>query len=55
MCHRVVAVLDATKWGRAGLASFADLTDVDKILTDADAPADLVASVRDLGIDVLCV
>lgn len=55
MCHRVVAVLDATKWGRAGLASFADLTDVDKILTDTDAPADLVASVRDLGIDVQCV
>jgi DeoR/GlpR family transcriptional regulator of sugar metabolism len=55
MCRQVVAVLDATKWGRVGLASFAGLEDVDCIITDRDAPADLVEQVRALGIEVILV
>jgi DeoR/GlpR family transcriptional regulator of sugar metabolism len=55
MCHQVVAVLDATKWGRVGLASFADMKIVHCVITDINAPADLVEQVRALGIQVMLV
>jgi DeoR family transcriptional regulator of aga operon/DeoR family fructose operon transcriptional repressor len=55
MCRQVVAVLDATKWGRVGLASFAHIEQVDSIISDVYAPADLVAQVRALGIEVILV
>ena len=41
-CRQVVAVLDATKWGRVGLAVFAAPHEISQIITDAHAPADLV-------------
>jgi DeoR/GlpR family transcriptional regulator of sugar metabolism len=55
MCRQVIAVLDATKWGQVGVASFAGLAEVCKIITDRDAPAGLVAQVRALGIEVILV
>ena len=55
MCRQVIAVLDATKWGRVGLASFANLEDIGCIVTDRHAPADLVEQVRALGIEVILV
>ena len=51
-CRRVVAVLDSTKWNQIGLASFAKLNEIDVIITDADAPAELVARARDAGIEI---
>lgn len=53
ICRQVVAVLDATKWGRVGVASFTSLNQVDAIITDQSAPPDLVAAVRAAGVDVL--
>ena len=53
MCRQVVAVLDATKWGRVGLASFAGPQDIDCVITDTHAPAQMVAAVRTLGIEVV--
>lgn len=55
MCRHTIAVLDATKWGRVGLASFAQLEDIDTIITDGHAPAELSAQVRALGIEVVVV
>ena len=55
LCRQVVAVLDATKWGRAGVASFASLDQIDAIITDQSAPPDLVAQARAAGVDVLLV
>ncbi len=55
MCRQVVAVLDATKWGRAGVASFAEVADVDIVVTDADAPGPMVTQVRSLGVEVVLV
>lgn len=52
MCREVVAVLDATKWGRAGIASFADVSQIHTIITDTHAPAELVAAVRAVGVQV---
>ena len=37
MCREVVAVLDATKWGRVGLASFASVAQLTTVITDVDA------------------
>ncbi|MBI1882262.1 MAG: DeoR/GlpR transcriptional regulator [Chloroflexi bacterium] len=55
MCRQTIAVLDATKWGRVGLASFARPEQISTVITDADAPADLVETVRAAGIEVVVV
>jgi DeoR/GlpR family transcriptional regulator of sugar metabolism len=55
MCRQTVAVLDATKWGRIGLASFARPEQIDTVITDADAPAELVEAAREAGITVVVV
>ena len=55
MCRQIIAVLDATKWGQVGLASFADLKTLHCVITDKDAPAPLVDQVRALGVEVVLV
>ena len=52
MCRRAVGLLDATKWGRTGIASFAAVADMDAIVTDRSAPASMVADVRAVGVQV---
>jgi DeoR/GlpR family transcriptional regulator of sugar metabolism len=54
-CKQVIAVVDATKWGRVGLASFARLTDVDVVITDHNARPDLVEQARSAGVEVVLV
>jgi DeoR/GlpR family transcriptional regulator of sugar metabolism len=53
MCRRTIGVLDATKWGRVGVASFAAPDDINTLITDTDAPADLQKQVESLGIEIL--
>jgi DeoR/GlpR family transcriptional regulator of sugar metabolism len=55
VCRQVIAVLDATKWGQVGLASFAHVEQLHSVITDRYAPADLVEQVRSLGIEVVLV
>ncbi|MEW5957407.1 MAG: DeoR/GlpR family DNA-binding transcription regulator [Chloroflexota bacterium] len=55
MCRQNIAVLDATKWGQVGLASFASLSEINTIITDAHAPAALMDQVRSLGIELIVV
>ncbi len=55
MCRQVIAVVDATKWGRLGLASFASLREVNRIITDSHAPTEDVARARSMGVEVLLV
>ena len=52
LCRQVVAVLDASKWGQVGIASFAALDDIHIIITDGDAPPAQVAHLQGRGIDV---
>jgi DeoR/GlpR family transcriptional regulator of sugar metabolism len=52
MCRQRVALLDATKWGQVGLASFARPEEIDLVMTDEHAPDDLVEQVRSVGIEV---
>ncbi len=55
MCRQTIAVLDATKWGRVGLASFAQPEEISSIITDVHAPVDLIEQVRSAGIEVIVV
>jgi DeoR family transcriptional regulator of aga operon len=55
MCRQVVVVLDGTKWGREGAASYANLQDVNVVISDIGAPPDMVAAVCSLGIEVVLV
>lgn len=55
LCRRTIGVLDATKWGRVGLASFAAPDEINCVITDSHAPADMVTAARGLGIEVVLV
>ena len=54
-CHEVIAILDSTKWGRIGLASFARLEDIHSIITNTSASPEQVEQARALGIRVILV
>src|SRR5947209_10563853 len=53
--NEVIAVLDASKWNQVTLASFCPLERLKLIITDKEAPAQLVKQVRKLGVEVLLV
>lgn len=55
LCRQVIVVIDATKWGQVGLASFAQLAEIDTIITTLGAPAGLVEQVQAVGIEVVLV
>lgn len=51
--QEMIAVVDSSKFGQVGLATYAPLEKITRIVTDAGAPADMVAELRARGIDVL--
>ena len=53
--REVIAVVDASKWGQVALASFAPLGQVDRVIADTAAPAEMVAALREGGIEVTLV
>ena len=55
MCRQVIALIDATKWGRIGLASFAQAAEIDTVISDTHAPAELVTQAQAAGIEVVLV
>ncbi len=50
---RVIAIVDSSKWGRVGFASYASIDQVDCVITDGDAPPGMVAALRKAGVDVI--
>ncbi|MFE5642109.1 DeoR/GlpR family DNA-binding transcription regulator [Rhodococcus sp. NPDC056516] len=52
---RVIAVADSSKFTRTALAVVCALDRIDVLVTDVGAPQDVVAELRDEGIQVLCV
>lgn len=53
--RQVIAIVDSSKWGRVGFVSFASVDQVDCIITDKDAPSDMVATLREADEDVVIV
>jgi DeoR/GlpR family transcriptional regulator of sugar metabolism len=51
--RQVIAIVDSSKWGRVGFASFASIAQVDCILTDDGGPPDMVTALRQAGVDVV--
>jgi DeoR/GlpR family transcriptional regulator of sugar metabolism len=54
-CRRVVGLVDSRKWGHVAAATFAQISQVHTLITDADAPADLLEAVRRQGVEVVIV
>ncbi len=54
-CRRTVGVLDARKWGKVAAITFARLEQIDTIISDTDAPDDLVRQVRQHQVEVILV
>ncbi len=54
-CQRAVGLVDSHKWGQVAAATFARLDQVQQIITDVAAPADLVEEVRRCGVEVTLV
>lgn len=53
--HEVIGLIDHTKWGQVGLATFCPVDKIQRIITDRGAPRDLVRKTRHRGIDVTVV
>jgi DeoR/GlpR family transcriptional regulator of sugar metabolism len=51
--RRVVALADSSKLGRSGFTTIVPLSEVDVLITDAGAPADMVAMIRTAGVEVI--
>jgi DeoR/GlpR family transcriptional regulator of sugar metabolism len=51
--QRVIFCFDHTKLGRQSVSSLCDLNCVDIIVTDAAAPAEIVAALRNSGVEVV--
>ncbi len=50
---QVIAVTDSSKFGRTCLHRIIDIADLDLLITDANAPADVVEGARRLGVEVV--
>jgi len=48
----VIAILDHTKWGRVAFATFCPLERIRLVITDVQAPSELVEAVRRRGVEV---
>jgi DeoR/GlpR family transcriptional regulator of sugar metabolism len=51
--RQVIAVVDSSKWGRVGFASFAGMDEIDCVITDLDAPPDMVLALEEAGVRVV--
>lgn len=54
-CRRVVGLVDSRKWGSVAAATFAKLEQIQTLITDSGAPADLIAQARQSGVEVVVV
>jgi DeoR/GlpR family transcriptional regulator of sugar metabolism len=50
---QVIGIMDSSKLGQVGFATFAAIDQVDCVITDQGAPPDMVAALREAGIDVI--
>jgi DeoR/GlpR family transcriptional regulator of sugar metabolism len=53
--REIIVVADSSKIGVIGLTIISPLTQVDKLITDSQAPSDFVAALREQGVEVILV
>jgi len=53
--NEVILVTDSSKFGRVGFVPVAPVKSFQTIITDKNAPEDIIASIRDLGVNVILV
>lgn len=53
LAHRLIAVVDGSKWGQVSFVSFASVEQVHTIITDPSAPAEMVSVLRERGVEVI--
>jgi DeoR/GlpR family transcriptional regulator of sugar metabolism len=51
----VIAIVDSSKWGQVTFASLASVSQLDRVITDDAAPAEMVADLRERGVEVTLV
>lgn len=51
--RQVIAIVDSSKWGRVGFASFASIDQIDCVITDEGAPPEMVAAFQGAGVGVI--
>ncbi len=51
----VIAIVDSSKWGQVTLAPLVSVDQLDRVITDKGAPVDMVAALRQRGIEVTLV
>jgi DeoR/GlpR family transcriptional regulator of sugar metabolism len=49
----VIVVADSSKIGSKGLATIVPVTEIDKLITDEDAPDDFIGQLKDHGVEVI--
>jgi DeoR/GlpR family transcriptional regulator of sugar metabolism len=53
--HKRIIVSDCSKFGVTAFASICDLTQIDTLITDANAPEDMIENLKNRGIEVITV
>jgi DeoR/GlpR family transcriptional regulator of sugar metabolism len=53
--RQVILVTDSSKIGRVGFVPIKPLSAIQTLITDTNAPADLIQSIREMGVEVLLV
>jgi DeoR/GlpR family transcriptional regulator of sugar metabolism len=54
-CQYVVGIVDARKWGQVAAATFANISQINLIITDDSAPITMIDQIRDMGVEVWAV
>jgi DeoR/GlpR family transcriptional regulator of sugar metabolism len=55
VAKEIIVVSDSSKIGQKGLASMGSITEIDKLITDKNAPEDFVAQLQQNGVEVVLV
>lgn len=55
VAKEVIGVIDASKWDQVALATFCRFERLTRIITDGQAPAELVKRIGELGIEIILV
>ena len=54
-CQEVIVVADSSKFGQVTLAPFGELACVQRLVTDTDAPREMLQRIGELGVDIMVV